>query len=68
MEQLLDKSKDFEALGFAEKLRLKMGSEEQEDDEGFVEKLLVKWDLDEGEDEVFVEKLLVKKGFEEEEK
>ncbi|CAH8267660.1 unnamed protein product [Arabidopsis lyrata] len=45
-----------------------MGSEEQEDDEGFVEKLLVKWDLDEGEDEVFVEKLLVKKGLEEEEK
>lgn len=67
VEQLLDRSRGFEALGLAEKLRLKMCSEEQEDDEGFAEKLLEKCDLEEGEDEAFVEKLLVKTGLEEDE-
>lgn len=66
IEPLLDKNGDFEGAGFAEKLRLKMGSEEGQE-EGFVVKLLVKMGFeDEDEEEVFVEKLRLKtSGFEE---
>lgn len=63
VEPLLDRNGDFEEMGFAEKLRLKMGSDE-EYEVGLVEKLLVKTGFEE-EEEVFVEKLRVKTGFEE---
>lgn len=64
IEPLLDRNGDFEGAGFAEKLRLKMGSEEGYE-EGFAVKLLVKMGF-EGEEEVFVEKLRLKtSGFEE---
>lgn len=64
VEPLLDRNGDFEEVGLAEKLRLKMGSEEGYE-VGFVVKLLVKMGF-EDEEEVFVEKLRVKtSGFEE---
>ncbi|CAH8280238.1 unnamed protein product [Arabidopsis lyrata] len=67
VELLLDRNKDFEGAGFAEKLRLKMGSDE-EYEVGLVEKLRMKTGFEEEEEEeeeVFVEKLRVKTGFEE---
>lgn len=62
VELLLDRNKDFEGAGFAEKLRLKMGSDE-EYEVGLDEKLRMKTGFE--EEEVFVEKLRVKTGFEE---
>lgn len=65
VEPLLERNRDVEGVGFAEKLRLKMGSDE-EYEVGLVEKLRVKMGFEEEEEEeVFVEKLLVKTCFEE---
>uniref|UniRef100_A0A1J3IRT7 Uncharacterized protein n=1 Tax=Noccaea caerulescens TaxID=107243 RepID=A0A1J3IRT7_NOCCA len=64
VEPLLDRTKDFEGVGFAEKLRLKMGSDEEYEVD-FVEKLRVKMGFEEEEEVDFVEKLRVKTGFEE---
>lgn len=64
VELFLERSnRDFEVLGLVEKLRLKVGSEELEEDKAFVEKLLVNWDSGDGEDNVLVEKLLLKRDF-----
>nr|VDC76035.1 unnamed protein product [Brassica rapa] len=65
VELFLERSnRDFEVLGLVEKLHLKVGSEELEEDKAFVEKLLVNWDSGDGEDNVLVEKLLLKRDFE----
>ncbi|CAA7032197.1 unnamed protein product [Microthlaspi erraticum] len=64
VEPLLERNKDFEGVGFAEKLRLKIGSDE-EYGVGLVEKLLVNMGFEEEEEVDFVEKLRVKTGFEE---
>ncbi|KAL0689574.1 hypothetical protein Bca4012_089252 [Brassica carinata] len=65
VELFLERSnRDFEVLGLVGKLRLKVVSEELEEDKAFVEKLLVNWDSGDGEDNVLVEKLLLKRDFE----
>ena len=63
VEPLLDRNGGFNGVGFAEKLRLKIGSEE-EYEVGFVEKLLGNMGFE--EEDAFVEKLRLKtSGFEE---
>lgn len=57
VEPLLDRNAGFEGVDFAEKLRLKIGSEE-EYEVGFVEKLLGNMGFE--EEEGFVEKLRLK--------